>query len=55
MEYENAVPVYISGAEVIVSDNKGNEVTLMESIPGHYVDGFGELFLASLALPINCR
>ena len=37
MDYENAVPDYISGAEVIVSDNKGNEVTLTESTPGHYV------------------
>ena len=28
MDYESAEPGYISGAEVIVSDNKGNEVTL---------------------------
>jgi hypothetical protein len=38
MDYESAVPEYISGAYVILSDNKGNEVTLTESTPGHYVD-----------------
>jgi hypothetical protein len=44
MDYESAVPDYISGAEVIVSDNKGNVVTLTESTPGHYVDAVRELF-----------
>lgn len=44
MNYESAVPEYISGAAVIVSDNKGNEVTLTESTPGHYVDAVREMF-----------
>jgi hypothetical protein len=43
MTYESAVPDYISGAEVIVSDDKGNEVTLTESTPGHYVDAVMEM------------
>jgi hypothetical protein len=43
MDYESAVPDYISGAEVIVSDDKGNEVTLTESTPGHYVDAVMEM------------
>jgi hypothetical protein len=44
MNYESAVPDFISGAEVIVSDNKGNQVTLTESAPGHYVDAVREIF-----------
>jgi hypothetical protein len=44
MDYESAMPEYISGAEVIVSDNKGNEVTLTEGIAGHYVDALGEMY-----------
>lgn len=43
MNYENAVPNYISRAEVIVSDNKGNEVVLTESTPGHYMDAVREM------------
>jgi hypothetical protein len=43
MNYENNMPDYISGAEVVVSDNEGNEVTLTESTPGHYVDAVMEM------------
>ncbi len=43
MDYESSMPDYISGAEVIVSDNKGNEVALTESTPGHYVDAVMEM------------
>ena len=43
MDYESTVPDYFSGAEVIVSDSKGNEVTLTESMPGHYVDAVSEI------------
>ena len=43
MDYESTVPDYITGAEVIVSDDKGNEVTLTESTPGHYVDAVMEM------------
>jgi len=38
MDYASTVPDYISEAEVIVSDNQGNEVALAESSPGHYED-----------------
>jgi hypothetical protein len=43
MDYASSRPEYISHAEVIVSDNKGHEVTLTESMPGHYVDAVNEL------------
>ncbi len=44
MDYESSTPDYISGAEVIVSDNRGNSVTLTEITPGHYVDAVREIF-----------
>jgi hypothetical protein len=44
MDYHSSVPDYISGADVIVSDNNGNEVTLTEGLPGHYVDAVSEMF-----------
>jgi hypothetical protein len=44
MDYEQDAPDYISGAEVIISDNKGNEVTLAEISPGHYEDALGEMY-----------
>ncbi len=43
MDYESQEPDYISGAEVIVTDDKGNTVTLTESTPGHYFDAMNEM------------
>lgn len=44
MDYGSTVPDYISGAEVVVSDDKGNEANLIEITPGHYVDAVREIF-----------
>ncbi len=44
MDYGSSVPEYIRGALVRVTDDQGNEVTLTESDPGHYVDAMGEMY-----------